>query len=120
VRGLAIAFMISGYFNFFILWQFLKKKFVSLTENRILPSLGRVGLSAVVAGLAIVGVLRLADVFLDTHTVLGLFIQAALSFGAGLLVYLLILSVWQAPEMDYLKKFFRSRKSGVVQEEVID
>jgi len=120
VRGLAIAFMISGYFNFFILWQFLKKKFVSLAENRILPSLGRIALSAVVAGSAIVGILRLADVFLDTHTVLGLFIQAALSFGAGLLVYLLILSVWQAPEMDYLKKFFRSRKPGAVQEEVID
>lgn len=120
VRGLALAFMIAGYFNFYLLWRFLKKRFISLGENKIWPALMRIAAAALIAALATIGVLRLADMFLDTHTVFGLLIQSLLSLAVGLIAYLLTLSLMRAPELNYLKKFFRSKRGDLKTEEVID
>lgn len=120
VRGLALAFMLAGYFNFYLLWKFLKKRFISLGENKVWPSFRRIVIAALMAALAIIGVLRLADMFLDTHTIFGLLLQSLLSLVAGLAVYLLALSLMRAPELNYLKKFFRLKKGELKTEEVID
>ncbi len=120
VRGLAVAFMLAGYFNFYLLWRFLRKRFVYLGDDRIWPSLRRIILAVFVAVLAIIGILRLADLFLDTHTIFGLLVQSAIALIVGSLAYFFVLSLARAPELNYLKKFFRFKKGELKTEEVID
>jgi len=117
VRGLAIAFAIAGYSNLLLLWFFLKKKFISLGETKITPALLRIGLAAFIAGLAIVGYLRILDYFVDTHKVLGLLVQAVIAASLGLVSYLAILAAMKAPETEYLRKFLRFNKKALTTEE---
>lgn len=120
VRGLAVADVIAGYIGLFFLWYLLKKKFISLGENKIFPAFARIILSSLVAGLAVFGSLHLLAGIFTTHQVKGLLVQGAVSGIIGVAVYLLMLLIIKAPEIEYLKKFFRFKKNELKTEEVID
>lgn len=107
VRGLALAFVIAGYFNLILLWTFLRRKMIIFEPMGILKTFSRVVFMSIIAGLGGFGVIKFTNYFLSSFSVIQIIIQiiiGALVFG---IIYLGGLYFMKAPEIDYLKNIFR-------------
>lgn len=106
VRGLALAFAISGYSNLFLLRFFLKKKMIKIQTENIFSSFFRIILASCISGLVAVFCLDIFKGVFEISKVSGLLFQTITSAIIGVIVYLLILYFIKAPELEYIKKFF--------------
>jgi len=85
VTGLAMAFSLAVIVNLMILFTFLEIKFGNLVDIGLIYKILTILVSTVIAGSVAYGSLFVSVTFLDTHTVIGLFIQAVIAtvlFGA--------------------------------------
>ncbi len=110
VRGLALAFVVAGYFNLVLLWSFLKRKMIISENFGITRSLARIISISIIAGLASFGVLKLLNFIHLSDNFIFTFIQIILSAGIFLVVYLGGLYLIKAPEINYFKNIFRIKR----------
>jgi putative peptidoglycan lipid II flippase len=97
VAGLAIGFAFSSIFNCLMLLGWLHHQFAkdpnipaeTLKEfdTSLIGTVFRAGVSSIPMGLVSYGALKLLGPLLDTHTVVGILLQAGIASIAGLIVY---------------------------------
>ncbi len=108
VLGLSIAFVISGVLNFFLLIKYFNKKIKPWRPKIILGSLVKMIPASVFMGIAVYALLRILDIFVDTRTFVGIFIQTTGAALGSLVVYFVASLFLKSPEtMAIIKKFFR-------------
>lgn len=90
IAGLALSFSISSLFNVAALWLCLHHRLGSLDDHTVFRSTLIICLLSIIAGWSLYAVLYLVAPAVDTHSGLGLFIQAAVAGGVGLTVYLIL------------------------------
>jgi len=90
VEGLAIAFSVSVVLNLMLLFVVLEFKFGNLVDFDLVYKIFKITAASVLMGGCSYGMLYLLDRFLDTHTVVGLFLQTLGSASVGAVVYLLL------------------------------
>jgi len=85
VAGLALAFSIAAFVNFFLLFFWIQFKYGSFIDKQLIFKIEKIVVATILMGtVAYLALLAVAP-FLDTHTVLGLLIQTAVSlFLAGI------------------------------------
>jgi putative peptidoglycan lipid II flippase len=89
VAGIALAFSLAGFLNVSLLFYFLHNKIGALDrDNKIFASSARLFFAAVIMGIIAHYSLYVFDIFLDTHTVLGIFLQTLGAVIVGILTYL--------------------------------
>lgn len=88
VAGLGLGFSIASIFNVLILWLLLRNRLGDLDDEQVFRSIMETTLSSVIAGWIMYAFLFAIAPFLDTHTGIGLLVQASLSGLVGLAVYL--------------------------------
>lgn len=105
VAGIALAFSAAGFVNVGLLFYFLNQKIGTLDQdNRIFASTARLIFSAFLMGLAAYASLFVLDIFLDTHTILGLLAQSLGSVLVGVATYFLITYLLECEEANTLFK----------------
>ena len=110
VRGLALAFVIAGYFNLVLLWSFLRKKMIITESLGIIQSFGRVMGASTVAGLSVFGVLKMLNFSVISTSLILTIIQIAVVALIFALIHFGILYLIKAPELSYLKSIFRIKR----------
>ena len=112
VLGLPIAFSLVAILNFFWLLKSYDKKTKLWKPQLILKSLMKMIVSCLFMAITIYALLRLLDLFVNTHTFVGIFIQTAISGGIGILIYFIVSLLLRSPEPRPLIERF-IRKYGV-------
>lgn len=108
ILGLPIAFAIAGIFNFIILLKAFDKKIKSWNPQLILDSLWKMIIGCVLMAVIVYTFLYIADLFFDTHTFIGIFLQAAIAAGGGAIIYFILTFFLKSPEAKGLiKKVFK-------------
>ena len=108
VLGLPLAFSLSNIFNFAVLIRFFNKKSKALNIQHVLKSVYKIMISCILMVIVIYGCLRVLDLFFDTQTFLGLFLQTAISALVGAGVYFIISWLYKLPEsISFMKRIFR-------------
>lgn len=110
VRGLALAFVIAGYFNLVLLWSFLRKKMIITESLGVVQSFGRVMGASTVAGLSVFGVLKMLNFSVISTSLILTIIQIAVVALIFALIHFGILYLIKAPELSYLKSIFRIKR----------
>ncbi len=113
VIGLPLAFSFSVIFQFILLFIVLYRRMGNSKLTGIYSSGKKTVLASFVAVPFTYGGLYLADVFFNTHTVLGLLEQTVLAGSLGVAIYLIFAWFLKAPELRIvssvlLKKFFKN------------
>lgn len=109
VAGLALGYAIGGVVNMILLWLFLTMKAGDLKFGEIFISGIKILLAAIAAGFGAYWMLRLADKFVDTHTLLGLLAQGICAGVAGLIIYFLAGLLLRLHEMRIFRQAIKSR-----------
>jgi len=104
IIGLALAFSLAGVFQFILLLFFLQRKFPDLKFKEILASLEKVFIATILMAISAYVVLYSYDsifsnTLLNTHTVIGLLIQAFSSCFISFLVFLATTLLLKSPEL---------------------
>jgi len=108
VLGLAIAFSLSSLLNFFILVRCFSKKVDFWQQKNILDGLVKSILSCAIMAVVIYALLNVSALFLNTHTFLGIFLQAVIAGIIGVAVYFLSSLILKSEEAQTLvKKIFK-------------
>jgi putative peptidoglycan lipid II flippase len=106
---LPLAFSVSGILQFVLLFCFLRRQLGSIKIKEISQTFKKTILaSLLMAGVAYFS-LRLFDVFLETSTFVGIFLQTASVALVGPLVYLLTSLLLKSFEIGLLKAFLCKR-----------
>jgi len=109
VRGLALAFVIAGYFNLALLWTFLRRKMIISEPTGIFKTFSRVIFVSIIAGLGAFGAIKFVSSFLPDFSTIQIVIQIIIGviiFGG---IYLGGLYFMKAPEFEYLKNILKIR-----------
>jgi len=101
VAGLGLGFSIASIINVFILWLFLRKRLGDLDDKRIFRSIISISMISIMSGWVLYGVLYATAPFVDTHTGLGLLIQAGGAGIIGLATYLGLAKVFGLEEFKF-------------------
>ena len=109
VAGLALGYAIGGALNMILLWIFLTMKAGDLKFSEIFVSGIKILLAAIASGFGTYWALRLADKFVDTHTLLGLLAQGIIAGFAGLIIYFLVVILLRSPEMRVFRQAIKNR-----------
>jgi len=122
VVGLAVAFSVSSIFNFCLLWIFLRIKFGSLEEKKILGSAFKISVAAVLMAFSIQGMKAALAPFLDMQTFLGVFGQGLGAGLVGLVIFVIAGLLLGSREMfavrDAVKyKLFKIKRPIIIDEE---
>ncbi len=107
VIGLAMAFSIANIINMLLLLVILRERAGDLDDRNLILSVAKMGVNSILAGAAAYGLLYLFAPVIHTDTFLGLLIQAALSFGGGLIVYIILSFITKVKEIAVFKIFLR-------------
>lgn len=111
VAGVALAFTIASYTNLFLLLYFLHKKIGTFDkDHKIFESASRLVFSSLVLGVTAYGSLYLFDLFVDTHTVIGLGLQTIGSITLAGIVYVGLTYLLNCEEIKFLFKKFGAKK----------
>jgi len=109
IIGLPLAYSISGMFQFVLLFWFLHKKIGATKQREIFQTAGKTFLATFPTIIAVYFSLRFFDLFLETSTFVGIFLQ---TLGAGIIafsVYFLFSLLLKSSEVYLLKKFLLSK-----------
>ncbi|MBI4435428.1 murein biosynthesis integral membrane protein MurJ [Candidatus Uhrbacteria bacterium] len=109
VIALAIAYSIAACVNALLLWVFLRQKLGTLKETAMLSLLLKLTVAGMVAGLVMQLLKPVVLAFLSLESFVGVFFQAFMAGGAGILVYLFIAGFLRVEEQ---KKFFEGLRRG--------
>lgn len=104
ILGLPLAFSLANIINFVVLLKLFAKKINWWHPQRILNSFSKVVLATLLMGLVAYSLLYILDLFLDTHTFIGIFLQGILAAIAGIVVYCLVMILLKSPEIFKLKQ----------------
>lgn len=104
ISGLGLSFTISSLVNLILLWVWLRRRLGDLDDKHIMRSTLIICLISIVSGWALYGILYLVAPFVNTHTAIGLLIQAGLAGMAGLTIYLLLAKLVGLEEFSFRKK----------------
>lgn len=99
IGGLALAFTIAGIVNMALLFFILRIKLGNLNDKFLFIINAKISFSALIAGLLTHQALYWADPFVNTHTVLGLAIQAVFAGFIGLSTYLILTWIFRCEEV---------------------
>lgn len=109
IIGLALAFSLTGILQFILLLTFLCKKFGDLKLQKIWQSFQKIFLATILMIISTYLVLYLANNLVDTHTLVGLFIQTILAGLLGFLIYLGLTAFLKSPELLTVFDSFKRR-----------
>ncbi|KKR48686.1 MAG: Integral membrane protein MviN [Candidatus Magasanikbacteria bacterium GW2011_GWC2_40_17] len=109
VEGLALAFSLGNLVNFILLWVLLRIRLKNLDETNILPAVYKMSAAAILMGLTVQALKQVGDVFLDTHTFLGILSQALLAGLGGLIIYILVGLLLKNKEMQIFINVIKKR-----------
>jgi len=109
VAGLALGYAIGSIIYLIFLWFFLERKTGNLGFREIFAGGLKIILASFLAGAAAYLTLQLMDLFVDTHTVLGIFTQGLLAGIAGLAVYFLAGLLLRSAEMQAFWQAIKNR-----------
>jgi len=104
ILGLPLAFSLTSIINFVILLKIFNKKINWWQPEYIIKSFLRIITATLLMVIVVYGLLYLVNLFVDTHTFVGLFIQAGISGLIGILVYCLIMILLKSPEISTIKQ----------------
>ncbi len=108
VLGLPIAFTLAGIFNFIILIKVFNTKIKLWKPKNILNSFSKIILACILMGITIYAFLYVLDLFLNTRTFIGIFLQAAIAAIAGIIIYFVSTLLLKSPEsVALIKKIFK-------------
>lgn len=106
ILGLPLAFSLASIINFIILLKLFARKINWWQPKYILKSFSKIILATLLMGLVTYSLLYILDLFLDTHTFIGIFLQGVLAAVAGITVYCLIMILLRSPEILGIKRVF--------------
>lgn len=109
VAGLALAFSLSNIINFMFLWLWLYFEMGDLDQRKIIISVLKFSLAAIVSGFFIQAGKAIIWPFIDMTTFWGVLIQGAVAGGLGLLVYFLLCYVTKSEEMLELLQIIKKK-----------
>lgn len=104
VLGLAIAFSLAGIFNFIILLRAFSKKINHWYPKRILDSVWKIIVGCVFMAITIYAFLQVLNIFFETTTFVGIFIQTCVAALGGALIYLITTLLLRSREIKGLMK----------------
>jgi len=98
VTGLAFAFSISMIVNFLLLWIILRIRVGNLDEGRVLVSLIKIFVAAVMSGVVVQMVKYNVEPFVDMDKFWGVLTQGVLAGCLGIIVYLIFSAILASEE----------------------
>lgn len=111
VIGLPLALSISAIFQFSLLLIYLKRKLSDIKLREICVSLEKIILASFLMAVASYFTLRLVDHFIEINTFLTLLLQTAAALLVGGLVFLGVIVILKAPELETIKTSLLNRFS---------
>ena len=103
VSGIALAFSVASIANLLLLLYFLHKKIGAFDrDHKIFESLTRLIFASTVLGLSAHYLLYFFDIFVNTHTVIGLGLQTLGTLGVSTVIYLGLTYLLKCEEITYL------------------
>ena len=106
ILGLPLAFSLANIINFAILLKLFAKKINWWQPKYILTSFSKIVLATLLLGFTTYSLLYILDLFLDTHTFIGIFLQGILAAIAGIVVYCLVMMLLKSKEIIDIKQIF--------------
>lgn len=106
VAGLALAFSISMICEMILLLIFFRVRIGYLDDANLISSGLKIGIASIIAGFALYGSLYGLNIFLDTHTFIGIFLQTAGAFVVGVIVYFLLSLLFKIKEVRVVTRLF--------------
>lgn len=114
VLALPMAYALAGIFNFIFLLRAFNKKINFWKPQNILNSLSKVIASCVLMAISVYGFLFIGNLFFNTRTFFGIFVQATIAVTGGTIIYFVSSFLFKSPEIKILiNKVFR--KNGTEQ-----
>ena len=108
VLGLVIAFVISGVFNFIFLLKYFDKKIKLWQPKIVIDSFIKIILACMFMAIAVYALLHFLDLFVNTRTFIGIFIQAGVAAVGGIIIYFLVSLFLKSSEtIAIINKFFK-------------
>ena len=104
ILGLPLAFSLANIVNFAILLKLFAKKISWWRPTAILKSFSKIILAVLLMSLVTYSFLYILNLFLDTHTFIGIFLQGVLAAIAGIMVYCLAAFLLEVEEMKMVVK----------------
>jgi len=121
VLGFPLAFSLSGIFNFVVLMKFFNQKTKGYDTknifNSVLKSVLKIVTSCILMGAVVYGLLQVLNLFFNTKTFIGLFLQTSISGLIGIGIYFIISLLFKLPEsVSMTKRFLLRNKSDKLEE----
>jgi len=104
ILGLPLAFSLANIINFVFLLKLFAKKINWWQPKYILKSFLKIILATLLMILVVYSLLYILNLFLDTHTFIGIFLQGALSAIAGIAIYCLVMILLRSEEILSIKQ----------------
>ncbi|MEK7620520.1 MAG: murein biosynthesis integral membrane protein MurJ [Patescibacteria group bacterium] len=120
VISLAMAYSIAACVNAVLLWVYLRQRLGTLRESGILNLVFKLSAAGMVAGVVMQGLKPIVVSFLSLESFFGVFFQAVLAGGTGLIAYVLIAGLLRVEEQSrFLSTLKRSTFRQVRPQEVV-
>ncbi|MFH1088327.1 MAG: lipid II flippase MurJ, partial [Patescibacteria group bacterium] len=107
VVGLAIAISLGAIINAVVLFIILHFRLEGLPLRKIGALVARVSLASLAMGLFGYGALQVMSWIINTHTFVGLLLQATVATGVAVLTYLVIVQKFNLPELNLVTRMFK-------------
>ena len=104
ILGLPLAFSLANIINFAVLLKLFARKINWWHPQYILKSFSKIILATLLMGIVTYSFLYILDLFLDTHTFIGIFLQGVLAAIAGIVVYCLAMILLKSSEILAIKQ----------------
>jgi putative peptidoglycan lipid II flippase len=104
ILGLPLAFSLASIINFAVLLKLFARKINWWHPQYILKSFSKIILATLLMGIVTYSFLYILDLFLDTHTFIGIFLQGVLAAIAGIVVYCLAMILLKSSEILTIKQ----------------
>lgn len=106
VAGVALAFSAAGFVNAILLYYFLQGKIGRIDkDNKLFSTITKISLISITMGILVHYSLHFFDRFLDTQTVIGLFLQASGAVLFGVIFYFGVTRIFKIEESKSLLRF---------------
>lgn len=107
VTSLAMAYSVSSSINAILLWVYLRQKLETLRESSLLTLIFKLSVAGMTAGVVMQLLKPVVLTFLSLDSFFGVFFQATLAGGAGLIAYIFIAGLLRVEEQS---RFFETLK----------
>jgi len=116
VLGLAGAYSIANMLNMFLLYYFLRRKFGSLDDTRIVRSGIKIVIASILMGVIVVGMKYFLALGVNMRTFVGIFIQGIVAGTVGLVSYFFLTLFLRCEEVvmirDWIMRIWNKIRNG--------